>query len=88
MSKATELALLKRSRSINASIGVSKRSGERENVGEMLDVYVHVESAEDEYLRNEENARKEVFLKGFPLQEEYVCHRYGHLQLREQAHPP
>ena len=67
MSKATELALLERSRSIDAPIGVRQRSGDRENVGQMLDVYVNVESAEDEYLRNEESARKELFLKGFRL---------------------
>lgn len=67
MSKATELAIISRSRSINAPVGVNQRSGERESVGEMLDMYVYVQSAEDEYLENEENARKELFLKGFRL---------------------
>lgn len=72
MSKKDELRLLRRQYSIDAPVNAHGRTGESSNVGSMLDLYAHSESAEEILLQRDDEKARKRFEKGFSAYLEHV----------------
>lgn len=68
MSKSSELRVLRCGRSVDAPIKYHHRTGDEEGgAGNILDLYVQEESAEEVYFGNADEHAREMFIKGFRL---------------------